>query len=153
MSVRLEAAKDYLFSVAERTLGINAYKRWQKHSLEHFEPTYEGYHNRKRTGITIAAPIQFLLPATTESIARSWSKSKFGTGEEENMNFFTHWGKYTSISMLDGISWVLLSNTHITEFVLAKLALNAATHVALDLGGEAVKRIKTFRPTGTTLVV
>ncbi len=152
MGLNIETAKNYAGSVLERTFGINAYKRFVKNA-EKAEHSSGVYQNRKMMGVITAGGMQFILPATTEALAGSWSKSKFGNGEETNMNHFVQFAKYTSISMLDGVTWMLLGNTdNLAEFALYKLALNAATQVALDLGGEAVKRLKSFRPSAPTLL-
>lgn len=40
------------------------------------------------------------------------------------------------------------------EFVAYKLAFNTATHIAIDIGGIAINRLKRFRPpTGVTLAI
>lgn len=147
MGLNIEAAKNYALSVAERTFSINAYKRWQVYAEQKFEPTWEAYQNRKGTGVFVGL-LQFAIPAFTEGVAISWSKSKYGTGEEANLNPLIYMAKYCTISMPDLAAWMFLYNTtdNILQFVLYKLAANAATHVGLDLAGRAVDKLKGFRP-------
>lgn len=155
MAAGLEGTRDYLVSIAERTFGVNAYKRWQVWAEQQFEPTSDAYKNRKETGV-FTGFIQFTLPSFTEAVARSWSKSQFGTGEEANENIFIGWAKYSAISMVDYGSGILLYNTvdNIPQFVAYKLALNAVTHIGLDLAGRAVDKLRGFRPpTAATLAV
>lgn len=157
MANPLETGLRYAGSVAERSLGINAFQRWQRYVVENSEPSSDAYRNRKFVGVIIGL-IQFYVPATTDSISRMWSGSQYGTKEKANENPLVTVGKYSIRSLPDVASWMLIATTdNLIQLSLYKLAANAATHVGLDIidaGARGVRRLmRGFRPSATTLVI
>lgn len=146
MGLNIEAAKNYAGSVVGRTVGINAYKRWQRYAQRAFTPTDEEYKSRKSTGI-FTGLMQIAMPISTESFAKFESMSQYGIREMAKYDIVQPLTDWASLNLV-----IVLSHNPV-EFVVWKLALNAATHVGLDLGGKAVKRIKSFRPSAPTLAV
>ena len=154
MAVDLERIKSYAGSVKDRTLGINAYQRWQKEIETNCSDRKDAsaYQNRKIVGV-ILGMVQFVLPGLTKGVAEMWSDN---FPEEKNGNsLFLSFPRYVTTVATDFASWsvVAAASHNPGEFIALKLAANAATHVGLDLGGAAIKRLKTFRPSANILAV
>lgn len=96
----------------------------------------------------ICAVNQVSFPATTDSIINIGWKEKFNRSEPISMARYL-----LAHPAIDYLSWQILPavNHNPLELVAWRLAANAITHVSVDLGDAAIKRIKNFRPSATTL--
>lgn len=147
MASKLEVAKDYLLSVAERTIGVNAYQRWQKYVDQLDHDPFERI-KQKRYAVPMGG-LQFVFPAVMDSL--------YGIiGEKGERSGWITMTKYNVVQpYIDVTSWGLIAMTtdNPLEFVGAKLAINAITHVGFDLGKAAINRLRTFRPSANILAV
>lgn len=144
----------YAGSVAERTTGTNAYKRWQKF-LGPAEPELSTIDPLFRAGTYIEPIIipafQIALPGVTELIPKLITEPPGDI-----------WSLYR-ITLppvnIDMATWVVALYSYemgyeLWQIIALKLAANAAAHVGMDLAGRAVDRITKFRPpTTATLAV
>lgn len=146
MATKLEATKNYLVNIAERTIGVNAYKRWQEYAKVQTPENPV----RRGSGILVGA-IQFLMPGSTDGVAELWMQNIIRG--EKGGNTLIEFTKFAGKVGLDYASWnlVALANHNPLEFVAWKLAVNAATPVIMDLASTAINRMKHFRPSSVTL--
>lgn len=82
MANPLETGLRYVGSVAARSVGINAFRRWQRYAVEHFEPTSDAYRNRKDVGVFIGL-------------------IQFGTEKETNINPIIFMAKHSITPVAD----------------------------------------------------
>lgn len=148
----IETTKNYLGSVANRTIGRAAWQEAMQpqYRLDDTKPFFQRI-DQTAQAVTYFA-VQFLGPATYESIDRI-----------KRINEINKWGfivepvkRFLPALVADlGLIYITTSLSHNPlEFVAWKLAANAGTHMALDLGSTAVNRIRHSRPTNpTTLAV
>lgn len=155
MASRLETVKTYLLSVAERTFGIEAYRK-EVAKIERFNAvdseryTVLNREDVEKSGFHLGI-FQILMPAVTEVMLND-------KGSKMNSSLFKESLKVVNDTLpaaavdLWAMAPALLSHNPV-EFVILKLAANAVTHVGLDVLGAAAKRFRNFRPSANILAV
>lgn len=155
MANRIEQAGSYLGSLLKRSSGIEAFNLSGQFIKDRGLMVDD---NDKKSLQTSAWVYQVLAPATTNFIM------DLRKGPDLKPSSESEWViaiKASSAIVLDLGSNIPLTSltlylTHNpvefgVEFVIGRLAINAATHVSFDVLGAAAKRVKTFRPSSTTL--
>lgn len=131
----LKQGLKYTGSVAERTFGIDAYKRLPGH-LHSFNDTLSA----KRINRVAALLAQVIFPGTTDHILKSTPDNQY------NISFaLTGIGR----GAIDSACWFSLIPAVVhspVEFVLYKLAANVITQVGSDVLEAGAKRFRGFRP-------
>lgn len=141
MGLNIEAAKNYTLSVAERTFGIEAYRKVREFAVStRTDTTSSRIVGGMMSTLEIATPlaIQGIFIATIEadkqhkviSIPEALIKTYGGFGIDLGL----------------GLLALSVSQNNIPEAIVLKLTFNAATHVGLDLASRAVDKITHFRP-------
>lgn len=140
MAGRLETAKNYLTSLAERTIGVSDYKQMLAKG-------------ESRRLALLGFGLQLTLPATTRVITEQFHPRE-SVAEVFKGLLAVHWDAAT---ILSATLPSLLSHNPFeftAYYALSKLAANAATHVGLDVinaGVRGVNRLlRNFRPSATT---
>lgn len=160
MSERFGATKDYLGSVANRTIGRAAWKQAVR-APELEMDTYTGderpaWARKVSKVLGYAAPLCFILEVTAPATSRLITSILQATYKETP-------GRYDhlktalmiptmAIDITLNYGALFLSHT-LSEVVAYKLVANAATHVGLDAASAVANRIRNHRPTNTTLAV
>lgn len=158
----LEGAKNYLVSVAERTVGIHGFNlerdgfrdriAARSYNLDEFSSRREKQQSIA-SGVILGS-IQFALPTVASGILYfiGHDINKRISLPPENTISLIEVGKFYSGFALDmGLLALAASDHNFAEIVVLKLAANAATHVGLDIVGAVASRMKSFKPTSVTL--
>lgn len=170
MAGRFDVAKNYLLSVAERTIGVRAYNEnlsgyQAQYDLEGYHPSEE-YRNRERGRQRLSSGILGIMQASIPAFVRSLL---YYLGPDINPNVYPTRPKdretilgslqmvshtYSSAAVDFGLAYLAIQGSHSpAELIALKLAANAATHVALDVGGAVINGIKNIRPTPSTIAI
>lgn len=157
MANRIEKAGSYLGSLLKRSSGIEAFNLSGQFIKDRGLMIDD---NDKKSLQTSAWVYQVLAPATTNFIMN------IRKGPDLKPSSESEW--VSAIKVSSAIILDLGSNIPLTsltlylahnpiefgvEFVIGRLAINATTHVSLGVLGAASKKIKSFRPSSTTLAV
>ncbi len=153
MANPIEAAKNYLVSVADRMTGINAYKE-QLHS----SPKNRLYPSFCRiTQILAPTVYEATKYITTEDADPDSSTARFRRNRAVVISsLFASIGVDTAGIMGPAMLAIATSRNpleFVAECVAYRVAASAATHAGLDLTGAAAERIKRFRPRHITLTI
>lgn len=150
MAAGLETARDYLVSVAERTFGFDAYKRWQRYveAADDIPGNYSFKENRKITG-AILGGLQIAFPGWMDAATRL-------TRAGQTTNPFVLMGKSMPAVITDCVSWnyliLPLAMQHPLEAVAVKLIVNVAAPVVLDISSTVISRIVNLKPSTTAIL-
>lgn len=160
MANRIEAIRNYLGSVANRTLGRQAWREAMRQPNESYsytyterQPTWAKSLNRALYQAAVPyAALEFIAPVTSRVVF------PIVEGREANQvlqNDYLNTGLMLPALITDVSTnmFAIFVGRNSSEVIILKLAANAATHVSLDFIGAAAKRVRNFRPSGTTLAV
>lgn len=151
MATEFGKVRDYAISLAERTLGIEGGRRLHQLELDStrndgeidpFSPV--GIEHRKTlaaTGRIIGILNQFFAPGVSEVFNRAIP------GDHP---FLLKTMVAIPVDTLGIVGTMMLSH-NLVEAVALKLAINAATHVAIDVGEVAINRMRSLRTPAITL--
>ncbi|MBI2017710.1 hypothetical protein HYS92_01520 [Candidatus Daviesbacteria bacterium] len=145
MTNRVELAKNYLVSVAERTIGVEGFRREYNSAYDFISPVpgIEISHRNGAilTGLFLGTISQLLIPTCYEARNRFRKTNWFGS---------LVFGGLAVDYVTTIIPAFALSN-NLTEGIAIKLLANVATHVGLDVLSVTAQRFRNFKPSATTL--
>lgn len=157
MAGRLEVAKDYLVSVAERITGIDAVKAYYFDN----KPAPDNPHLRRAKALAIVGgilgggAIQVFLPSMYRGLNDEYQGIRIDREHPEpySYSYLGETGLMGGYVMDMGLMLASVTNHNPAEVIILKLAANVISNVGGDLAVAAVNKIKTFRPSATTLAV
>ncbi len=155
MGQRLEAAKNYLASVAERTIGLDAAKEYYSDN----KPSPDNPHFRRAKALAImggisAGAIQGFCPSAYRGLNDEYQGIRIDREHPEpySYSFLGMAGFMVGTVMDMGLALASITNHNPAEAIILKLTANVISNVGGDLAVAAIQRIKTFRPSAATLV-